>query len=94
MTVGPQTTSGNVTADVASLAAEWADLASRTLRKWAYYNKLGLAGLQAAGFTAGDAQAVLDAINHVATPAQVYKGSATQTPAFNFEDSLVVWAGP
>lgn len=51
-------------------------------------NSLGLAGLEAIGFTAQDAQDMLNAASHLNTIAQVYYGLATQTPAFNFDDSL------
>lgn len=48
-------------------------------------NQQGSAGLQAIGFTAGDATTLLNAINHLLTNAQVYFGLAAQTPAFNFD---------
>jgi hypothetical protein len=94
MSVGAQTNQGNVNQNLTDLATEWRDLTTRTLQKWAYLNKLGVPGLQALGFTAGDAQAVLDSVNHLATPAQVYRGTATQASLFNFEDSLTpLWGG-
>lgn len=94
MTIGTPTNQGNVNQDLTALSVEWRDLASATLQKQAYYNKLGVTGLQALGFSPADAQSVLDAINHMATCAQVYKGIATQPATFNFEDSLTgLWGG-
>ena len=88
MAVGAQTTQAVVDSELSSCAVQLRDLAARILQKQAYYNKLGITGLGVAGFTAPDAQAVLDNINHMATVAQVYKGTATQASLFNFEDYL------
>lgn len=101
MAIGGQTNQGNVNQDLTQLAVQWRDLVALTLQKSAFYNKIGLAGLEALGFTATDAQAVLDTINHMATPAQVYKGTVQQggtggtgASLFNFEDYLTpLWAG-
>jgi hypothetical protein len=92
--VGNQPNQGNINQSLTQLAQAWRGLAVDTLQQWAYLNKLGLTGLEGLGFAAGDAQAVLDAVNHMATCAQVYKGTATQATLFNFEDSLTsLWAG-
>jgi hypothetical protein len=94
MSIGSQTSTGNVNSSLTQLALNLRGVTAEILQQWAYLNKLGLAGLQALGFTAADAQAVLDAVNHMATVAQVYRGTATQGSLFNFEDSLTsLWAG-
>jgi hypothetical protein len=101
MTVGSQTNQGNVNSDLTQLAVAWRDLATLTLQKWAFYNKLGVAGLEALGFLAADAQAVLDNINHLATPAQVFTGTVqaqgtggTGAVLFNFQDATTpLWGG-
>ena len=94
MATGQQSTQAGVNGSLTSLALRLRDVSAGILQQQSYFNKLGLAGLEALGFTASDAQSVLDDINHMATCAQVYRGTATQTPAFNFEDSLThLWAG-
>jgi rhamnogalacturonyl hydrolase YesR len=89
-------TKGQLDNQVAQLAMGMRSNAELVLRLWSYANGLGLAGLQAAplNYSAADAQAYLDAVNHMATVAQVFQGTATQTPAFNFEDSLIPVTGP
>lgn len=101
MAIGAQTNQGNINQTLTVLAVALREQADQILHQWAYINKLGLSGLQGLGFTAGDAQSVLDAVNHMATIAQVYKGTVQQggtggTGAilFNFEDSLTpLWGG-
>jgi hypothetical protein len=101
MAVGTQTNEGNVNQDLTNMAVATRDLATLVLQKWAYYNKLGLAGLEGLGFSAADAQAVLDTVNHMATPFQVYRGTVqaggtggTGAVAFNYEDYLTpLWGG-
>ena len=94
MTTGTQTNRASVDASLTQLALNLRDGANSILQQQAYLNKLGLTGLQGLGYTAGDAQAVLDDVNHMATVAQVYKGTATQGSLFSFEDSLVhLWSG-
>lgn len=101
MAVGNQPNQGNVNQDLTQLAQAWRDLATLTLQKWAYYNKLGLSGLEAIGFSATDAQAVLDNIDHMVTPAQVWNGTVqaqgtggTGAILFNFGDyETPLWGG-
>jgi len=83
------------------LAINLRNEANTILAQQAYLTGLGLAGLQGLGFTATDAQAVLDAINHMATVMGVYKGTVQQggtggtgASLFNFENSLTpLWGG-
>ena len=56
-------------------------------------NALGTSGLQAIGFTAGDATAFLAAANYMQTVSAVYYGTAAQTPAFNFDNALAAARG-
>ena len=100
MTVGTQTNVATVNANLTQDSIDLRDLANRILQRWSYLNKLGLSGLQGLGFTAGDAQAVLDNINHMVVPAQVYKGTVqaqgtggTGAVLFNFEDYLTPLTG-
>jgi hypothetical protein len=59
MAIGSQATQGSVNQTLTSLAVSLRDLAGGILEQQAFVNKLGLAGLEALGFTAGDAQGVL-----------------------------------
>ena len=101
MSVGAQTSQGAVNQELSELAREWRDLAARTLRRQAEYNKLTATGLQGLGFSSADAATVLDDINHMATCAGCYKGTVQQGGSggtgailFNFEDFLThLWGG-
>jgi len=103
MAVGQQPTADQINATLTSLALQWEKLASATIREWRYLNKLGSSGLQAApiGLSSSDAAAALDMINHMVTPAQVYRGTVqgqgtggTGAILFDFGDYLtLLWAG-
>lgn len=93
MPVGQQTTEAGINGNLTALALRLRDVCQDILYEQGYLNKLGMAGLQSLGFTSPEATQVLDDINHMGTVAQVYKGTATQTPVFNFEDFLThLWA--
>jgi hypothetical protein len=81
-------------------------LSSQVNEQWAFLNKIGLTGLEnlggtGAGFSAADAQTVLNMINNMQTVQGVYKGTVQQggsggtgATLFNFEDALTpLWAG-
>jgi hypothetical protein len=55
--------------------------------------KLGLAGLETAGLSPADAQALLTGASYMNTIAQVYLGTVGQTPAFNFQDATASLTG-
>ena len=101
MSVGNQSSQGNVNQSLTQLSLAMRELMADVLQQQAYLTKLGSSGLQGLGFTSGDATAVLDDINHMATVAGCYKGTVQQggtggTGAilFNFEDFLThLWAG-
>jgi hypothetical protein len=94
MTVGQPASETGINGTLTTLALQLRELADDILEQWAYLNKLGTGGLQNLGFSPADAQAALDAVDHMQTVAAVYKGTATQGTAFNFEDALtILWAG-
>jgi len=101
MSVGNPASAGNINGSLTQLALNLRELMADILQQQAFCNKLGTAGLQAIGFSAADATTVLDDVNHMATVAQVYKGTVQQggtggTGAilFNFEDFLThLWGG-
>lgn len=94
MAVGSVATQAQLNAQLAQLAQGLRTTAGQILLLWSYANTLGLTGLEALGFTPADAQAYLDAVNHLATVAQVYQGTATQATQFNFQNSLAAVTGP
>ena len=54
----------------------------------------GLAYLESLGYSPADAATALSVISYLNTVAGVYFGTATQTPAYNFNQQLSeVWAG-
>lgn len=100
MSVGTQPTMGGINATLTTLAIQMRETFSDVLYQQAYLNMLGLTGLEALGFAPADAQSVLDHVNHMATVAQVYKGTQGQAAAgqtaanFNFETALTdLWGG-
>jgi hypothetical protein len=101
MTVGAQATQAQVDSFLSATALELRNMATKILQQQAFLNKLGITGLGVAGYTAADAQTVLDNVNHMATVMGVYKGTVQQggtggtgATLFNFEDYLTpLWAG-
>lgn len=94
MAVGSQPSEGGINQTLTQLALAIREWAQDAVEQRAYLNKLGLAQLEALGFTATDAQSVLNMINYMGTVADVYHGTATQATAFNFEDALTpLWGG-
>jgi hypothetical protein len=78
----------------AQLAGQWRSIAEQTTYFQAYINSLGTAGLQALGFTSGDATTMVTMSNYMLTLAQVFQGTATQGSEFNFQNALVALTGP
>jgi hypothetical protein len=84
-----------------TLAIAWRDLAKQTVEQWQFLNRLGDTGLEAVGFSAGDAATVLTLVDYMNTVAQVYLGTVqsqgsggTGAILFNFDSALTpLWAG-
>ena len=101
MAVGNQPNQGSINSTLTQLALAQRELANDMIEQGAYLNNLGLPGLEAIGFTAGDAATVLQLIDYMTTVAGCYKGTVQQggnggTGAilFNFESALTqLWAG-
>ena len=60
MAIGSIATQAQLNAQLANVATGLRTTAQQILLLWSYANSIGLAGLQALGFTAADAQAYLD----------------------------------
>jgi len=50
---------------------------------------MGLAGLEAAGLSAADAQAMLNLVSYMNTIALIFSGQGTQGTQFNFGNAIV-----
>lgn len=105
MAAGVQATRQTIDGTLTSLTVQLRELMENIQKQQAFVAKLGLTGLEGltsstTAYTPAEAQAVLDAFNHMGTVEQVYMGVQGQAPvgqtaaAFNFEDSLTpYWAG-
>ena len=101
MAVGSQPSQGNINSTLTQLALALRELSNDMLEQGEYLNGLGLAGLEALGFTSDDAATVLQLIDYMTTVAGCYKGTVQQggtggTGAilFDFESALTpLWGG-
>jgi hypothetical protein len=94
MAIGNQPTMAQLNGQAAQVAIQLRTACQQTLALQAYVVSLGSAGLQALGFTSGDATAMLNQCSYMATVAQVFQGTATQGSLFNFQNALVALTGP
>lgn len=95
MTAGNQPTVNSVNSQVAQMAVALRN-DFQTLLNWsAWLNTVGATGLQAIGFTPGDANTIVAAIGNLADLAGIYQGLAAQIALpFNFEDNTSsLWGG-
>lgn len=106
MPVGNQDSEASVNNRITSMSVQMRELMSQVLNLNMGINgqNTGLAYLQSIGFSGAsnpanpggisDAQYALNMIAYLNTLAGVYFGTATQTPAFNFNQELSqVWGG-
>jgi len=95
MSVGyqAQNTVNGLNASLGQIAVNLRNDCQIALNFFENVNALGVAGLQGIGFSAADAQAFFNAANYLQTVAQVYFGTAAQTPAFNFDTALAAARG-
>lgn len=90
MATGDQPDAARINAVLTALALQQRNLAAAIIWQHQYLNKIGQAALTALGLDGAD---VLTKIGYMATPAQVYQGSAIQGATFDFEDALCsLWA--
>jgi hypothetical protein len=91
--IGDQADQGRINIQLSSLALQLRNWAIQVQSQAAFLNKLGAAGLEAIGYDAADAAAVIQQIDYMLTVAQIYAGNATQPSAFNFQDATcALWA--
>lgn len=94
MAIGNIPNQQQLNSQAAQLAGSWRSTGQQTVAFQAYIASLGTAGLQALGFTAGDAASMITMSNYMLTMAQVFQGTATQATQFNFQNALVALTGP
>ena len=96
MSVGTPLTEVGVNTQITNLSTQMRNLMWQVanLSKNVNGQGNGLAVLEAAGFTAGDAATALAAVSYMNTIAGVYYGTATQGTDFNFDQQLSqYWGG-
>lgn len=94
MAIGNIPNQAQVNSQAAQLAGQWRSCAQQSQYFEAYISSLGTSGLQALGFTSGDATSMVTMANYMLTLAQVFAGTATQGSEFNFQNALVALTGP
>jgi hypothetical protein len=86
--IGEQPTMAQINNDLTQLALQQRSLAQAIVDFFEQVNDLGTAGLEALGFTSDDAAAMVTNASYLATPSQVYLGTATQGTLFDFDTQL------
>jgi hypothetical protein len=86
--VGNQATVAGINNMLTQLYIQYRDLCQQIGNEAEDINKLGSAGLQALGFSSGDATAILADVSYMNTGPQIFCGTATQATLFNFNDAL------
>lgn len=96
MAVGNQASEASINQALTSYSVQLREICQNILNLQQFLNGaagLGLAGLEALGYSQADAQVVLSMASYMATIAQVYDGTATQASLFNFGSALSpLWA--
>jgi len=97
---GANVTMGGLNAQLGNAAISTRDAMLNIIEVWAYVLSLGaneaaqVAGLQAAGFGATDAQAYWTAANEMYALSQIYYGQQNLPTAFNYDSALAGARGP
>lgn len=94
MAIGAQSSSSQISNQLSALALAMRNDLRSVSNFQEYVVALGLAGLEALGFDAADAQSVLNMASYMNTIAEVYLGTGTQGSEFDFDNALCgLWAG-
>jgi hypothetical protein len=93
MPVGTQSNNSMIDQKLTALAVALRNDCQAIANFQEYVVLLGLAGLEAAGYSPADAQTVLTLVSYLNTIAGVYKGTATQAAVFDFSNATCgLWA--
>jgi hypothetical protein len=93
MSVGNPVDAGGLNARLGDAAVSVRAAMEQIQSLWSFVQPTGAAGLQALGFSAGDATAYFNAANYLQTVAGIYFGTAAQPDAFNFDSALALVRG-
>lgn len=94
MAIGNQPSTGSINGSLTSMALDIRNWANQVLEEQEEITGLGVAGLEALGYSSGDAASVVAMYSYMSTIAGIYKGLVTQGSLFNFDNALsVLWAG-
>lgn len=96
MSVGGQLSASSVSQSITDLSVQMRNIMQAVVNLSVNVNgqASGLATLEAAGYSAADAQTALNAISYMNTVAGVYFGTAAQASDYNFNQQLSqYWAG-
>jgi hypothetical protein len=96
MAVGIQANYGLLQQQIGQTAISLRNDCRAILNLWRWVNNpaVGQAGLVALGFSTADAANAIAQINFMATIAQIYTGTATQSVTFDFDNQLSpLWGG-
>ena len=94
MAIGNIPSQAQLNSQIAQIAGTFVSNAIAAQKLAAYANGLGTAGLQALGFTSGDATTFIAQADYLSTVAGVIQGTATQGTDFNFVGAWVTVTGP
>ena len=94
MAVGNQATVQSVNGSLSSMAITLRNQCQCIVNLQEFITQLGLAGLEALGFSPTDAASVISYANYLNTIAGVFFGTATQATQYNFANQLApLYAG-
>lgn len=94
MTVGPQPTKASIDQTLYNYATGLRNLCEQIANDQQDFVAMGTTGLEAAGYSSGDAALVLQYASYMFTIAQVFQGTFGQAPtgetaaAFDFQNAL------
>ena len=94
MAVGNQANNAAINSMLTQDALQLRNVCDQIRNHQTYIGTLGLAGLEAAGFSAADAQTVLTMMGYMNSISAVYYGTGTQASASDFDQALSeLWGG-
>jgi hypothetical protein len=92
--IGSQDNVAQVNATISAYALQLRNLMDQIREQQEFIVGLGLTGLEAMGFSSGDAQSILNMWSYMNTVSGVYYGTVTQGSLFDFDNALSgLWGG-
>lgn len=88
MTIGNQATEASINQSLTALSTELRNSCQAIVWFYQFVSGLGLSGLEALGFSATDAAAVLTNAGYMNAVAAVFEGTGTQQTASNYQAAL------